>query len=90
MARPRARGIGSVSGSSAASAAGSGNRWVTAPTGSGSGSPQRCDQAGGLGAGGRDRHLLAEHGADRDLAGVDAAGHAAAGRGGDEVVQQGV
>ena len=41
----------------------------------------RARQPAGAGRGCRERDLLAEHGADRELVGIDVAGHAAAGIG---------
>ena len=49
---------------------------------------EACGQAAGLRAGRRDADLLAEHGAEGDLGGVDGAGDAAPGRRLDELAEQ--
>ncbi len=78
-ARARERGIGSVSGSSPAIVATSGKTCVSA-LGSGLGgrpdAPVQRGQPPRQPTGGRDRHLLAEHGPQRDLVAVDRADRA--------------
>ena len=77
-----------TAGSASATAAGSGKRWVSPPSGAGRGVPTAADEPGGVGAGGHDGHLLTEDGSDGQLRAVDVPGRAPAGRLGDERGQE--
>ena len=75
---PRERGMPSRAGSASAIAAGSGKRWVRAPSGAASGVPKRSTRRPVTVRAPGDRHLLADDRAQRELPAVAVPGDAQA------------